>query len=553
MTDYDSATAFLGEWGRFQKQVFYLLCLRAIPCGYTALSVVFLAGSPHHHCLVPPQANLTPAWENSSIPLEERSGGGAPERSFCSRYKLTEVQRFSDRGLLPADVNWSTVATEGCLDGWQYDQSIYASTVVSEWDLVCDYKWKKPLTTSVFFCGVLSGAFICGQLADRYGRKLMVFVGMGIHAVSNFLLIFSPSWTFFCCMYFLVGLGNTFSYSSTFVLGSELLSPRLRKTFATLGVNLGFAVGYMMLPLLAFLIRDWRMLLVALALPNLLYIPFWWYIPESPRWLVSCGKIEEAEAIIRAAAKKNNVKPPTVIFTPLQKDIQSPPRSPPNICELVSSRNVCGISVTLWLLWPTVTITYLGVSLNTGNLHGNAFLNCFLSALVEIPAYFLSWVFFRWCSRRVTVFSTLCMAGMFLLIIQLIPSELIYVAIGLEMMAKFAVTVAFSIVYGYTVELYPTVLRTTALGSCSMMGKIGSIVAPYFIYLRSYSVSLPYILIGCLAVLLALLSLLLPESHGKPLPDLLDQMQSFPGLRLEAYLLHRKKHLIKLLIMFNYK
>lgn len=52
------------------------------------------------------------------------------------------------------------------------------------------------------------------------------------------------------------------------------------------------------------------------------------------------------------------------------------------------------------------------------------------------------------------------------------------------MTAKFAVTIAFSVVYGYTVELYPTVLRTTALGSCSMMGKIGSIVAPYFIYLR---------------------------------------------------------------------
>lgn len=54
------------------------------------------------------------------------------------------------------------------------------------------------------------------------------------------------------------------------------MSPRYRKTFATLGVNLGFVVGYMMLPLFAFLIRDWRMLLVALALPNLLYIPFWW-------------------------------------------------------------------------------------------------------------------------------------------------------------------------------------------------------------------------------------------------------------------------------------
>lgn len=63
------------------------------------------------------------------------------------------------------------------------------------------------------------------------------------------------------------------------------------------------------------------------------------------------------------------------------------------------------------------------------------------------------------------------------------------------MMGKFAVTIAFSVVYGYTVELYPTVLRTTALGSCSMMGKIGSIIAPYFIYLRkaSYYLCLKYI------------------------------------------------------------
>lgn len=132
MTDYDASTSFLGEWGRFQKQVFYLLCLRAIPCGFIALSVVFLAATPHHHCLIPPQANLTPVWENSSIPMEGRSADGAPIRSRCSRYRLTDLRRFAERGLMPADVNWSAVATEGCLDGWQYDQSIYTSTVVSE-------------------------------------------------------------------------------------------------------------------------------------------------------------------------------------------------------------------------------------------------------------------------------------------------------------------------------------------------------------------------------------------------------------------------------------
>lgn len=57
-------------------------------------------------------------------------------------------------------------------------------------------------------------------------------------------------------------------------------------------------------------------------------------------------------------------------------------------------------------------------------------------------------------------------------------------AVTLEMMGKFAVTTAFSIMYAYTAEVYPTVLRNTALGTCSMAARIGAIIAPYVIYLR---------------------------------------------------------------------
>ncbi|XP_072231468.1 organic cation/carnitine transporter 2-like [Leuresthes tenuis] len=531
LPNYEAQTAFLGEWGRFQQQVFFLLCLSVIPNGFSGLSIVFLADTPPHRCLVPAHLNLTAAWRNSSIPLErDESRGGALMPSRCSRFKLEEVVSFSERGLLPGiEVNLSNVPKEGCLDGWEYDQSIYTSTIITEWDLVCDESWKNPLTSSCFFFGVLTGSFISGQISDRFGRKIVMFVTIALQTIATFVQVFSQSWTAFCAVFFVVGLAQISNYVTAFVLGTEILGPRARTIFSTAGVCLFFAVGYMLLPLLAFCIRDWRMLLLSLTLPSCLCLPLWWFIPESPRWLLSQGRVKDAEVIFRHAAKLNKIEPPPVIFSSLQKDTKSEKRRPHNICDLLRSRNIRWISITLWLVWNTITVAYFGLSLNTANLHGNPFFNCFLSALVEFPAYTLSWVMFRWCSRRLSLSSTLFTGGLFLLIVQLIPAHLVYVAITLEMMGKFAVTTAFAVVYAYSAEIYPTVLRNTAVGTCSMASRIGSIIAPFFIYLRSYSISLPYILMGTLTTLAGLLSLLLPESYGMPLPDTITHMQHFPG------------------------
>ncbi|XP_077963115.1 solute carrier family 22 member 4-like [Gasterosteus aculeatus] len=530
MTDYEAATAFLGEWGRFQREVFFLLCLSVVPNGFSGMAIVFVADTPPHACLVPASANLTAAWRNSSAPLLEANPGGAPQRSRCSRYRLEDVQRFSDGGLLPGvDVDLDNVSTEGCLDGWEYDRSVYVSTIISEWDLVCDNRWKNPLTSSLFFCGVLAGSFISGQLSDRYGRKILLFVTMAVQTLFTLLQVFSPSWPVFCAMFFVVGLGQISNYVAAFVLGTEILGPRVRTVFSTAGVSLFFAAGYMLLPLFAYFLRDWRKLLLGLALPGFLYVPLWWYIPESPRWLLSQGRVEEAEDILRAAAKRNGIEPPQVIFAAVQRELQCERRKAHNICDLLRSGNIRWISLTLWLVWNTVAIAYFALSLNTANLHGDAYLNSFVSALVEMPAYMLSWAMFRWCSRRLSLFSTFFMGGVFLLFIKLIPEHMVHFAITLEMLGKFAVTTAFAIVYAYTAEIYPTVVRNTALGACSMASRIGSVIAPYFIYLRSYSDSLPYILMGSLTALSGLLSLLLPESYGMPLPDTIAHMQHFPG------------------------
>ncbi|XP_062976772.1 organic cation/carnitine transporter 2-like [Elgaria multicarinata webbii] len=531
MFDYDQVTAFLGEWGPFQRLIFFLLSASIIPNGFSGLSAVFLAGTPEHRCLVPGDANLSAEWLNASIPLEVRRGRQVPSR--CRRYRLEALRNFSAANLEPGrDVNLSQVEQEKCLDGWEYSRDPYTSTIVSEWDLVCDNDWKSPLTTSLFFVGVLIGSFISGQLSDRFGRKNVLFITMGVQTGFSFLQVFSTSWEMFSILFLIVGLGQISNYVAAFVLGTEILGKSVRIIYCTLGVCIFYAFGYMLLPLCAYFIRGWRMLLVALTLPGLLYIPLWWFIPESPRWLLSQGRIQEAEDIVQRAAAKNHVTAPAVIFDPIElQELKSHIQKSYSILDIVRTQNIRSVTIMCVILWMVISIGYFGLSLDTPNLHGNIYVNCFLSAVIEVPAYTMSWLLLQYLPRRYSMAGVLFLGGCVLLFIQLVPTYLNVLSIILVMTGKFGITSSFSMVYVYTAELYPTVVRNMGVGACSMASRFGSILSPYFVYLGAYDRFLPYILMGSLTVLAGILTLFLPETYGTPLPDTIEDMLRVKGIK----------------------
>ncbi|CAG06337.1 unnamed protein product [Tetraodon nigroviridis] len=312
MTNYEKATAFLGQWGCFQKITFFLLCVSAVQNGLSVFVVVFMAATPRHHCLIP-DVNLTKDWINVAIPAE--AVNGQQELSKCNRYRLDVIKNLSDLGLVPGrDVNVTELEQESCLDGWTYSKDLYQSTIVTEFNLVCSNQWKQPLTSTVFFFGVLIGSFITGQLSDKFGRKVVLFSAIVIQSTAILLLIFSPSWTVFTIFFFINGMGRSSSYNAGFVLGTEILTGKVRVLFSSMAVCVAFAIGYMLLPLFAYLLREWKLLLLSVFLPGLMYIPLWWVIPESPRWLLTQGRVEEAEAILKQASKINKVEAPQVIF-----------------------------------------------------------------------------------------------------------------------------------------------------------------------------------------------------------------------------------------------
>lgn len=73
------------------------------------------------------------------------------------------------------------------------------------------------------------------------------------------------------------------------------------------GLQFGGAIGYLLLPGVAYLLRDYRMIELAITLPEVLFLLGWLFLPESPRWLLLKGRDADAERVIQSAARCNQL------------------------------------------------------------------------------------------------------------------------------------------------------------------------------------------------------------------------------------------------------
>uniref|UniRef100_A0A3B4AY80 Major facilitator superfamily (MFS) profile domain-containing protein n=1 Tax=Periophthalmus magnuspinnatus TaxID=409849 RepID=A0A3B4AY80_9GOBI len=476
--DFDDVTLFLGDYGPFQITLIFLLSLFIIPNGYMGVVFVFVSDTPDFHCKV-------------------------NENRYKERLNSSQVSPSND--------------TEACADGWDFSKDIYTATIVSEWELVCDNAWKVPFSSSLYFVGVLTGSFVCGNLSDRIGRKPVLFLTMAMQCITALIQAASVNWGMFTMLSCLRGFGLTSCYTTSLILGSEILSPKPRMAYNLLGQSVGFGLGYALLPLFGYFIRDWRMLLVACAIPGLLVMPLWWVVPESPRWLLQKNRLKEAEAVIRKAAKMNQVSTPDIIF-PSKED----ERNSYTCLDLLRTSNIRIITLMGIFMWFTCILVFSGLSLNTSNLNGNKYLNCFISAVIDIAAYIMTWVMVSRMSRPIFVFSSMMFCGILLLIIQLVPDG-VYCALALS--GRFGISAAYSIMFVFFIELMPTVVRNTGLGIFSTTGRIGSILCPYIIYLGVYNKGTPYIVFGSMSIVASVLTLFLPDTRNNKLPELISQVQ----------------------------
>lgn len=495
----------------------------SIPMSLSAmftLSYVFTAGEVKYRCLVPECEDPQNATFDDDLPWINVSAPKVNgDISGCVRYVVRD--NYSDSC---STISFTNV-TRDC-DSWVYNPNEH--TILDEWDFTCDSnRWKLTLVGTMQSTGLFIGLMFAGYISDRYGRRTFLTLSTFLAGVSGLIHSFSVNYLMFLAFEFLDAVMTAGIYSAGFILGVETIGVRNR-VFGGVLISCMFSTGEILLGLIASWLRSWRVHLRVVYAPGLLALLLPLLIPESVRWLMSKGKNNEVEKIYRKMARMNNLQITDEAIEIYKKlnDAKSQTKSELIADERKPIVQVLHSSVILIRLlvcsfcWITNTFVYYGLALNSVAFAGDKYTNFILVAMVEIPGYCLTWLLTDRIGRKPMLSGAFLLSGIFCLAIQFVPTGTwSYGPLLLYMAGKMCITAAFSTTYVYTAEMFPTTLRHSLLGFCSMTGRIGSILSPQTPLLMQIMPSLPLILFGSMSMIAGFLSLIFPETLGTKLPD----------------------------------
>ncbi|XP_013411247.1 organic cation transporter protein [Lingula anatina] len=171
-------------------------------------------------------------------------------------------------------------------------------------------------------------------------------------------------------------------------------------------------------------------------------------------------------------------------------------------------------------------MVYYGLALNSEGLGGDLYLNFTLMGAIEIPAYTLAVFLIDKIGRRKSLTGFMVLGGVACIVSGSLSPDLHWLIVTLAVLGKMGISASFTIIYVVTAEVYPTVMRIIALGLASTFARVGSALAPQVVLLKEPIAALPFIILGSESIIAGLLSLLLPETVRRDLPQNLEEFDT---------------------------
>nr|KAG5711083.1 hypothetical protein BaRGS_004727 [Batillaria attramentaria] len=380
----------------------------------------------------------------------------------------------------------------------------------------------------VFMSGALFGSVACGLPSDIFGRKKMLMISLVLHSVASLVITWSSYFPFLCVLLFLNGAAVTGIFTNAFVIGMELVGPS-KRVWTGYVMEIFWSLGMMLLAPIAFFVRDWQRLQLTTSLLTLPFLSYWWLVPESPRWLMSRGRRQEAEAILQTVAKTNKVCLPEKLLDGAEC-LREEERQVEEESVLAALQHPAILTrcFVIFYAWMVSSLTFYGLNLNVGSLSGNVYVNFLLSGIMELVSYILCLCLLDRVGRRALNCGLMILAGVTctatIFPVLYAPPSWQWLTVALAMVGKLGIAGAFATIWVYTSELLPTVIRNSGVGASSFCARIGAIISPYIANLDqtiggNAGKAVPLVIFGVSSMIAGLLLLFLPETLNRRLPE----------------------------------
>jgi putative MFS transporter len=386
-----------------------------------------------------------------------------------------------------------------------------------------------PLALSSAFVGMFIGATVLGRLADRVGRRTAFLLNLAIYSAFTLAGAFSVNATMLIASRFLAGIGIGAELPLVDAYLSELLPARLRGRYTAWAYTLGFVgvpaaglLGRFLVPLSPLGIDGWRWLFVAGSLGAVIVWFLRTRLPESPRWLESAGRIEEADAIVSQMEREAAAGGPLPI--PSSGEIAATGHA--RLSILLGNR-YRSRTIMLGVFHVFQTIGYYGfgtlVPLVLAS-KGYSIVTSLTFTTLTFVGYpigsALSLPIIERVDRKWLIVGSACLMSVLGIAMGYASSPVSIVVFGF---LYTAVSNVFSNgLHIFQVEIFPTFVRATAAGACYGLSRLSSAAMPFVLLpvLQRWGAGPMFAVVAvALWIVMIDIALVAPSTTGRSLED----------------------------------